>query len=184
MLTLNSTHASIIPHYLPDTAPDRRIDMCIYIDPSVDLDNVARINTLRRGLPNDSISYTSSIALRNCPVPCSIEIKRSAIDFDGAVLQVGVWQAAHWKMLRILLRDAARRRHTQSTQGNLFIDEDAERRYIDESFAKLGTLHGIYSQGHEWYYVAASPEFVDGQGNPSLRTVRDFFLSLSVLMRL
>lgn len=149
--------------------------MCTYIDPSADPDYATRIDKLRRTLPEQSINHSSYIALRNCPTSCSVEIKRSGNDFDGAVLQIGVWQAAQWKMLRALLQTAARQRisarQAMTSQDDVFVDDGEEGWYVDESLKKLGALPGIYSQGHEWYYVATSPEIRDEQGRPSLRTV-------------
>ncbi|KAG8404903.1 hypothetical protein J3459_022357 [Metarhizium acridum] len=169
------TSAYIIREYLPTAAPDRRIDMCTYIDPSAEPDYATRIDKLRRTLPEQSINHSSYIALRNCPTSCSVEIKRSGNDFDGAVLQIGVRQAAQWKMLRALLQTAARQRisarQAMTSQDDVFVDDGEEGWYVDESLKKLGALPGIYSQGHEWYYVATSPEIRDEQGRPSLRTI-------------
>ncbi|KID93322.1 hypothetical protein MAJ_10711, partial [Metarhizium majus ARSEF 297] len=124
-------------------------DMCTYIDPSADPDYATRIDKLRRTLPEQSINHSSYIALRNCPTSCSVETKRSGNDFDGAVLQIGVWQAAQWKMLRALLQTAARQRisarQAMTSQDDVFVDDGEEGWYVDESLKKLGALPGIYS---------------------------------------
>lgn len=147
----------------------------MYIDPEGEPGYATKIDELRRTLPEKSINHSSYIALQNCPTSCNVEIKRSGNDYDSAVLQIGVWQAAQWKMLRILLQTTARRRfsatRTMPGQDDVFVDDGGEWRYVNESLERLGALPGIYSQGHEWYYVATSPEIRDEQGRPSLRTV-------------
>lgn len=79
-------------------------------------------------------------------------------------------------MLRSLLQRAVRDRYAEETasssQEDIFLESDTTYQYVEASLRKLGALHGIYSQGHEWYYVATSPEMVDQQDRPSLRTVR------------
>ncbi|KID96990.1 hypothetical protein MAJ_06995, partial [Metarhizium majus ARSEF 297] len=172
------TSAYIIREYLPTSAPDRRIDMCMYIDPEGEPGYATKIDELRRTLPEKSINHSSYIALQNCPTICNVEIKRSGNDYDSAVLQIGVWQAAQWKMLRILLQTTARRRfsatRTMPGQDDVFVDNGGEWRYVNESLERLGALPGIYFQGHEWYYVATSPEIRDEQGQPSLRTMKRY----------
>lgn len=92
-----STTASIIKQYLPTPAPDKRIDFCLYIDPRQDPDPRYAIEaeSLRQELPQKSINHTSYSALHSYPIAISLETKRSGNDFDGAVLQIAVWQAAH-----------------------------------------------------------------------------------------
>ncbi|KAG6008714.1 hypothetical protein E4U21_004070 [Claviceps maximensis] len=169
------TRASIIREYLPRLAPDRPIDMCMYINPGGEPEYEIKIDRLRQTLPEFSINHSTYLATLGCPTSCNVEIKRSGNDFDGGVLQIGVWQAAQWKMLRFLLEITARRRFsvtsTMAGQDDVFDDDDEAMQYEQKSLEKLGALPGIYSQGHEWYYVATSPEFRDKLGQPSLRTI-------------
>lgn len=171
-----STTAPIIRQYLPAAAPDRRIDLCIYNNPSIEPCYAKKIDALRQNFPETSINHTSYTALRGHPTTVSLETKRSGNDFDGAVLQTAVWQAGHWKMLRSFLQKTIRDRAAETTSGStqgVFVESEDSEQYVETSLRKLGALHGIYSQGHEWYYVATSPEIVDPQGKPSLRTVGD-----------
>lgn len=170
-----STSASIIRKYLPEGLPDQRIDFCHYIDPTTQPKYAAKIESLRQELPEASINHTSYTALLGCPTTGSIETKRHGENFDGAVLQIAVWQAAQWKMLRVLLHKAILRRRVRSTASlsqDVFVDSKDVAQELNESLRSLGSIHGIYTQGHEWYYFATSPEIVDAQGKPSLKTVR------------
>ncbi|KAH7146193.1 hypothetical protein EDB81DRAFT_485609 [Dactylonectria macrodidyma] len=99
---LLSTTAPIIKEYLPIPAPDKRIDFCLYIDSRHDPDHrsAAKAETRRQELPQTSINHTSYSALSSCPITVSLETNRSGNDFEGAVSQMAMWQAAHWKMLR------------------------------------------------------------------------------------
>ncbi|KAJ6437560.1 6-hydroxy-D-nicotine oxidase [Purpureocillium lavendulum] len=145
-----------------------------YINPSAEPYYAEKIDALRQNFPETSINHTSYTALRGHPTTVSLETKRSGNDFDGAVLQTAVWQAGHWKMLRSFLQKTIRDRSAEATSGStqgVFVESEDTEQYVETSLRKLGALHGIYSQGHEWYYVATSPEIVDQQGKPSLRTI-------------
>lgn len=175
-IVLYSTSACIIREYLPTAAPDRRIDMCTYIEPLGEPGYAARIDELRRTLPEQSINRSSYIALQNCPTSCNVEIKRSGNDYDGAVLQIGVASRPMEDAAGSYCVWATARRRFSATrpvsgQDDVFVDNGEEGRYVGASLKRLGALPGIYSQGHEWYYVATSPEIRDEQGRPSLRTV-------------
>lgn len=80
---------------------------------------------------------TSYGALLGYLTTVGLETKRSGNDFDGAVLQIAVWQAAHWKMLRAPLLKAARRRCVNSppssSQHDELLGRDPATQYIDES---------------------------------------------------
>jgi hypothetical protein len=70
-------------------------------------------------------------------------------------------------MLRSLLHKVAPARLAASQD-----DVRLEAQYVDDALNELGALHGIIIQGHEWYYVATSPEMTNPDGTRSLRTVR------------
>ncbi|KAH6973861.1 hypothetical protein BKA56DRAFT_491445 [Ilyonectria sp. MPI-CAGE-AT-0026] len=162
------TTASIIKDYLPTPAPEKSLDFCLYIDPREDPDPRYAIKTesLRQELPQKSINHTTYGALHSYPIAVSLETTRSGDDFDGAVLQIAMWQAAHWKMLRSLLHRVAPARLAASQH-----DTRSEAQYVDDALDELGALHGIIMQGHDWYYAATSPEKTNPDGTPSLRTV-------------
>ncbi|KAM5380124.1 hypothetical protein ACJZ2D_003771 [Fusarium nematophilum] len=162
------TTAPIIREYLPSHLSDRRIDFCLYVDPVADPPYRSKVNSLREELPEKSINHSSYAPLQPHPTTVSIETKRSGNDFDGGILQMAVWQAAHWKMLRSLLRKMVR-------EGSLAVatpDEAhaLEEEHVNGALEELGALHGIFIQGHQWYYVATSPELTDEERDISLRT--------------
>ncbi|KAG7403374.1 hypothetical protein Forpe1208_v016565 [Fusarium oxysporum f. sp. rapae] len=155
------TTAPIIRDYLPPRTAEKRVDFCFFIDPSCDPSYKPRIETLVKSLPEMSISHTSYGPLRVRPTTVSLETKRPGNDFDGAILQISVWQSAHWVMLRSLL-------------GRTWPGKQAcglsRKDYANKSLRELGALHGIVIQGHDWIYVATSPEFVNEEGRESTRT--------------
>jgi hypothetical protein len=155
------TTAPIIRDYLPPHTAEKRVDFCLFIDPSCDPSYKPRIETLARSLPEMSTSHTSYGPLRARPTTVSLETKRPGNDFDGAILQISVWQSAHWVMLRSLL-------------GRAWPGKQAcglsRKDYANKGLGELGALHGIVIQGHDWIYVATSPEFVNEEGRESTRT--------------
>ncbi|UPL02786.1 hypothetical protein LCI18_013720 [Fusarium solani-melongenae] len=86
-------------------------------------------------LPDGVINHTDYYPLRDRPIALSIETKRTGEGWDGATLQLSVWQAAHWRLLDLL-------------------NSDRE----DEPAPLPGFLPGIIIQGHGWYLVLATRE--------------------------
>ncbi|KAK7430751.1 hypothetical protein QQZ08_002795 [Neonectria magnoliae] len=99
--------AAIIPRYLPASSPSKKIDFCVYIDPRLDPSPTAQsgIHTTRIRLPEQVFNHTDYYPLRQRPIALPIETKKTGEGWDGATLQLGVWQAAHWNFLRLLLWD-------------------------------------------------------------------------------
>nr|CEG04439.1 unnamed protein product [Fusarium clavum] len=155
------TTAPIIRDYLPPRTTEKRVDFCFFIDPSCDASYKPKIESLVKSLPKMSINHTSYGPLRIRPTTASLETKRPGNDFDGAILQISVWQSAHWVMLRSLL-------------GRTWPGKQAcglsRKDYANKGLRDLGALHGIVIQGHDWIYVATSPEFVNEEGKESTRT--------------
>lgn len=192
---MSSTTASIIKEYLTVSGVDKRIDFCMYIESSADAsapNSAAAIDDLRASLPQNSINHTSCIALGPYPMSVSLETKRTGHDYDNALLQTGVWHSAQWKQLRFLLGQAAGRRlrsgsnhdgsditgaNDTSQEASTSID-----RYVNDAVSKLQALHGILIQGHDWIYVASSPEELTSptSNRSSKRTVRLLILSLDL----
>lgn len=83
--------------------------------------------SLRRALTDNSINHTSCPPLRSHPLSVSIETKRSGESEQKAQLQMGVWQAAQWKLLSELAGD---------------------------ELGKLTFIPGIFIHGHEGKFVA------------------------------
>ncbi|KAJ3455677.1 hypothetical protein MRS44_017159 [Fusarium solani] len=81
---------------------EKKVDYVFHLDPSKDSDQPAIENAaleLRRALTDNSINHTSYPPLRSHPLSVSIETKRSGESEQKAQLQMGVWQAAQWKLL-------------------------------------------------------------------------------------
>ncbi|GKT60991.1 hypothetical protein ColTof4_01107 [Colletotrichum tofieldiae] len=166
------TTASMIKDYLPEGEAERKVDFCMYINPSADPDTGLqdKLNELRRVLPGTSLNHTSYAALCPYPISVGLETKRPGNDLDGAILQIGIWQATHWKMLRQLLCWTAPERLRR--QGRASASPEEIDTLVNDELAKLGALHGVVVQGYAWAYVATSPESLDGPAKArSLKTV-------------
>ncbi|KAM0416003.1 hypothetical protein ACHAPT_013030, partial [Fusarium lateritium] len=124
--------ASILPGYRINTFQGKKVDYVFHLDPSKDGDQPTTEDgamKLRRTLTDNSINHTSYPPLRSHPLSVSIETKRSGESEHKAQLQMGVWQAAQWKLLSELAGDDLR---------------------------KLPFIPGIFIHGHEWKFVATS----------------------------
>ncbi|EXK79016.1 hypothetical protein FOQG_16333 [Fusarium oxysporum f. sp. raphani 54005] len=154
------TTAGIIREYLPSTTSDRKIDFCFCIDTAKDATYASKAIALRQSLPGSSLNHSNKVALQSRLLPVSIETKRASIDFEGAILQISVWQAAHWKMLRYVLAQP-----WPTSRSGL-----SQQDYVNKALAELGALPGILIQGHQWYYVASSPDLKNDEGNNTART--------------
>ncbi|KAF4496707.1 methyltransferase type 11 [Fusarium agapanthi] len=155
------TTAGIIREYLPSTTTDRKIDFCFCIDTAKDATYATKAIALRQSLPGSSLNHSNKVALQARLLPVSIETKRASIDFEGAILQISIWQAAHWKMLRYVLGQT-----WPTSQSGL-----SRQDYINEALAELGALPGILIQGHQWYYFASSPDLENDEGKNTARTL-------------
>ncbi|WQF89247.1 Putative PD-(D/E)XK nuclease [Colletotrichum destructivum] len=83
-------------HLLHNRGPSKMIDFAMYINTKVVQDThlSQRIKELRQKFPSNAVNSTLYHFLRNKPISVTIKTKRS----DGlkqAVLQIGIWQAAH-----------------------------------------------------------------------------------------
>ncbi|KAM5354566.1 hypothetical protein ACJ41O_001213 [Fusarium nematophilum] len=150
------TTASILPAYLFPLSPPKKVGFCGYIDPANDPSPeviTSKIAHLRQTMPGKSINHTNFHPLRHRPIALSIETKKPGEGWDGATLQMGVWQPAHWSLLRNLTnRSRASDRRLQTLQGS-------EGRPPDEAAADaMGPLAqrelpqflpGIIIQGHD-----------------------------------
>ncbi|RSL43088.1 hypothetical protein CEP54_015228 [Fusarium duplospermum] len=126
------TSASILPGYRINNFEGKKVDYVFHLDPSKDSDQSTTEDgalALRRTLTDNSLNHTSYPPLRSHPLSVSIETKRSGESEQKAQLQMGVWQAAQWKLLSELAGDDLR---------------------------KLPFIPGIFIHGHEWKFVATS----------------------------
>ncbi|KAH6871425.1 hypothetical protein B0T10DRAFT_533563 [Thelonectria olida] len=149
-------HASIISDY-GTRSTAKKVDFCIYINPSNDrtpssAPTVPAIKRLIHQLPRKAFNPTDFVPLEERPIALSIETKRPAEGFDGAKLQLGVWQMAHWSFLRHLMdmqssSESARSQELEQ-EPSLAEGEGSGRRLQYPEF-----LPGIIIQGHNWHLV-------------------------------
>jgi hypothetical protein len=86
----------------------KKVDFVLAFDPTVRTNEEAsqeRIEDLLGELPEFSINHTDYEPLRHFPIAISIETKRPDGSEEEGSLQMGVWQAAQWNMLRTMARD-------------------------------------------------------------------------------
>ncbi|TKW55343.1 hypothetical protein CTA1_11867 [Colletotrichum tanaceti] len=126
--------ATVIPRYRIGRVPGRKVDYVLSIEPANDASDgpaaVAAVTQLRLRLDEESISHTSFLPLSSRPISVSIETKRGGDHEKKAQLQMGVWQAAQWKML------------SQQVDA--------------QALAQLAFIPGVVIQGHQWRLVATT----------------------------
>lgn len=87
------------------------------------------IEKLQQRTPGSTVNHTPFVPFCGRPVSISIETKRQVGGGDRAWLQIGVWQASQWKLLREL---------------------------AGEALQELPFIPGIVVEGHEWKLVATT----------------------------
>lgn len=121
--------ANILPSWKILAAPGTRVDYAMVIKPDQDTDPVATSEAIRKmrcHLPDGSANHTGFEPLQNRPISVSIETKRYGGQEKKAEFQLGVWQAAQWRLL------------AHQARGGV----DA-----------LPFIPGIVVSGHEWSLV-------------------------------
>ncbi|KAH7019758.1 hypothetical protein EDB80DRAFT_870376 [Ilyonectria destructans] len=108
------------------------IDFCIYIGPAFDQSSVAStlqsVITNRRGnLPGAVLNHKDYRPLRERLIALSIETKKTGEGWDGATLQLGVWQSAHWSFLRQLVEGQRRKKIAKEAARRLALAEEGAR---------------------------------------------------------
>ncbi|KAF5230015.1 hypothetical protein FANTH_14010 [Fusarium anthophilum] len=123
--------ANITARYRIPQAPGARVDYAMFINPKLEDDPriESAIKSLQRGMPEASVNHTTFTPLNKRPISVSIETKRLDGSGDKAVLQIGIWQAAQWKLLFEHAGDAVN---------------------------KLSFIPGLVVEGHEWKLVATT----------------------------
>ncbi|SPJ87904.1 uncharacterized protein FTOL_12373 [Fusarium torulosum] len=176
---MGCTQANIISDYT-NSSISKKVDFSIYIEPSNDLELSARnssvvdtISRCQRDLPSDICNFTDATPLAHRPVAFSIKTKKPSAGFDGAKLQLGIWQNAHWTFLRHIAQLAfdrcAKAEETAAAElGQMEIaqepmDEAAAPEPLEQSLAHkafvLPTfIPGIIIQGHFWHLIITTPQ--------------------------
>lgn len=98
------TTGRIVREYLPaKETSGKQVDFCFHLD--VDETAEERIDSIRASLPMQTINHTDLEGLITRPIALSFESKRLD-SINGSVeakLQIGMWHAAQWKLLKRLV---------------------------------------------------------------------------------
>ncbi|GKU14509.1 unnamed protein product [Fusarium langsethiae] len=127
------TTASILPSYLVDNVPGKKVDYAMFIDPTGEPESQAQIDKLHKEYI--SINHTDFVPFEKQPITISIETKRQDQEKTKANNQMGIWHAAQWRLL--------------------------ERLAGTEALSSLPFIPGILVFGHTWHFVASS--YKDGR---------------------
>lgn len=139
--------ASIVREYLPPFCAPKKIDFCIYIDPandetvsSTEMKSAVAATKSRR--PGATVNHTNYVPLSDRPIALSIETKKPGEAWEAALLQLGVWEAAHWNSVEHLWGKQGQQRDDIDPPPPLFLD----------------FIPGIVIQGHDWLLVLSLRE--------------------------
>lgn len=143
------TTARLIKEYLPtQETSGKQVDFCLYLD--VDSTAQQRIDLIRASLPLASINHFDLDGLINRPVALSCDSKK--LDSHGgaseAKLQIGVWHAAQWKLLKHLV--------ARQESQDLLIASDLDAVGNAHRPALPAFLPAVIIAGHEWSFVATT----------------------------
>lgn len=132
------TTAKILSDFKIPGVPLRQIDFCVAIRPNQQ--DSAIVKECCKLTIDNSINHTSFQPLLDKPIGLSLETKTPGAQWDQAVLQVSVWQAAQWRFLVYLARTCG---------------YNADN-YEDIVALLPPFLPGIIIQGHDWNFVATT----------------------------
>ncbi|RMJ10060.1 hypothetical protein CDV36_010315 [Fusarium kuroshium] len=158
-----STTAALIKEYHAPVSATKKVDFCIYLDPSCDqqhADVPHVIDALRDVLPLGAFNHTNLNSLSDRPIAVSIETKKTGEGWENARLQMQVWSAAHWQFLRKLLELRQRVSEEISRIGQQAIGAaatDPEPTPV-VGYKLPDFLPGIIIQGHDWHLVITTRE--------------------------
>ncbi|KAI8648967.1 hypothetical protein NCS55_01469600 [Fusarium keratoplasticum] len=124
-------NANITARYRVPGAPGARVDYAIFVNQEKDGDPRLYhvIEDFQRRIPGSTVNHTPFVPFCKRPISISIESKRQDGAGDKAMLQIGIWQAAQWRLLTELAEAA-----------------------VEE----LPFIPGILLEGHEWKLVATT----------------------------
>lgn len=144
------TTARIIREYLPaQETSGKQIDFCFHLN--VDSTAQQAIDRVRSSLPLLSINHFDMDGLIDQPIAVSCESKK--LDSPGgateAKLQIGMWHAAQWKLLKELITCKSQQ-HAQQPVLPAF-------------------LPAVIIAGHDWSFAATTQEQDKTVGGPPSR---------------
>lgn len=129
-------------NYFGQAAKSKMVDFAIYVEEAPELIDGMKTTAARHLSIPTSFNQTFDPPLRTTPIAVSIETKKPGIEWDTAIVQVGIWVAAQFTKLEQLLGDSG---HT-----------------IDNARLSMPFLPLFVVQGHDWSFFAATRE-PDGQ---------------------
>ncbi|TLS20617.1 uncharacterized protein PpBr36_11082 [Pyricularia pennisetigena] len=196
------TTARITPEILPrSSSSGKKVDYCFIVNGTSIFDQPAMeganrtgacktpaqaIETLRRRTPGTSINHTDFGPLNKWPIAVSVETKRPGESGEKAELQVGVWQAAQWRLLEWQRQEQQNKLqippHLQRPTADINVeDERAEGetgvRAMSQNVAAVTApnqtsippktpdlvfLPALIIVGHDWKFAATTREDCDG----------------------
>lgn len=133
-------------------------------DPRLSPEFRAGVAAARAALPKTIVGFTDFQPLYNRFVAFSIESKKPSEDIEEAQLRLGMWDMAHWTLLRQLeaLPGLDRITTDSATRGDDAVlgDGTATSIHAQQSIAtKLPAfLPGIFINGYSWYLVFTTME--------------------------
>ncbi|KPM39251.1 hypothetical protein AK830_g7300 [Neonectria ditissima] len=146
--------ASVVREYLPPFCAPKKIDFCIYIDPANDetissAEMKSSVAATKSRRPGATVNHTNYVPLSDRPIALSIETKKPGEAWEAALLQLGVWKAAHWNSLEHLCEGQEQDQQEQEQQQD---NPDSPRLpFVD-------FIPGIVIQGHDWLLVLSLRE--------------------------
>jgi hypothetical protein len=127
------------------------IDFAIYVKPgALELEAMRAMAARQPPDVTPSVNHTWHDPLLTRPISVSVETKRTGEGWDTAMMQSGVWVAAHLTKLQQMVAAVADD------------DDDDGDGTEPETALPLPTLPLLVAQGHNWYFLAASRDD-DGQ---------------------
>jgi hypothetical protein len=119
------------------------------------------ISHCRRDLPESVFNFTDATPLAHRPIAFSIETKKPSAGFDGAKLQLGIWQNAHWTFLRHLAQIAGERctaAEKTAAVGPETVTSTGDESTAQKAFDLPTFIPGIIIQGHFWHLIITTPQ--------------------------
>ncbi|KAE8383310.1 hypothetical protein BDV26DRAFT_277497 [Aspergillus bertholletiae] len=132
------------------------IDLCVYASFDGDTELSASIIKLCRITPTLAVNHTDFDPINERPLLLSIETKKSSIDWNTALLEIGTWHATQWSFLQWAVRQKMIRQLTEMPKTNE--EEEKFNANLLAILSALGAMPGIIIQGHRWFLILSTYE--------------------------